>query len=43
MTGEPMFQAKASLWLPLSADADQLTLDLEELAADLMVEISVAR
>jgi glycine cleavage system regulatory protein len=43
MTGEPMFQAKAALWLPPSADADQLTSDLEGLAADLMVEISVAR
>lgn len=42
MTGQKMFQAKARLRAPSNVDPDDLTRDLEDLAADLMVELRLA-
>ncbi len=41
MTGQKMFRARARLKAPKSVSLEDLTEDLEELAADLMVEVRV--
>lgn len=41
MSGELLFQATARLQAPIEADVDELKQDLERLAADLMVDISL--
>lgn len=40
MTGEALFEAKARVCIPASCDTDALREDLEEIAADLMVDVS---
>jgi glycine cleavage system regulatory protein len=42
MTGEPLFKLHAELSVPPSVDADELQNVLEALAADLMVELTLA-
>ncbi len=41
MSGEPLFRAKASLRAPESVEGDDLERQLEELAADLMVDVEL--
>ena len=42
MSGEPLFQAQAELKVPVDLDSEGLKLRLEQLADDLIVEISLA-
>jgi glycine cleavage system regulatory protein len=42
MTGEPLFKASARLSIPESCDVPALRRELEKIAADLIVEISLA-
>ncbi|MDB6065079.1 MAG: glycine cleavage system protein [Pedosphaera sp.] len=42
MTGEPLFKARARLQLPPDCPVARLRQDLEEIAADLMVDITFA-
>ena len=42
MTGEALFKASATLGLPASCDLDRLRGELEQIAADLIVDISFA-
>ena len=42
MSGETMFRATAKLGIPPSCDTADLRQDLEQIAADLIVEISLA-
>ena len=42
MSGDPMFQASAVLHVPHTVDLDALSDSLEQIAADLMVELSIA-
>jgi glycine cleavage system regulatory protein len=41
MSGEPMFEAKAELIVPVSVDDAQLRTTLEDLAEDLMVDVEI--
>ena len=41
MSGETLFQARARLRAPKSVSLEELTQELEELAADLMVEVTL--
>jgi glycine cleavage system regulatory protein len=42
MTGDAMFRARARVSVPADVDAQELRLSLEQLARDLMVDISLA-
>ncbi len=42
MSGETLFKAVARLRLPLAADLDALKKELEKIAADLLVDVSLA-
>ncbi|MEK7675333.1 MAG: ACT domain-containing protein [Verrucomicrobiota bacterium] len=42
MSGETLFQAQAKLRIPASCNTAELRLDLEKIAADLIVDISIA-
>ena len=39
MSGEPIFQARATLTLPAGLEAATVRSDLEKIAADLMVDV----
>ena len=41
-TGQPLFTAKASLRLPPTLSAEGLRAALEQVAADLMVDVTIA-
>jgi glycine cleavage system regulatory protein len=43
MSGQTLFKARAKLTIPKSCDVAQLRRELEEIAADLIVEISLAQ
>jgi glycine cleavage system regulatory protein len=43
MTGEPLFKAAANLSFPPSCPLDQLRLDLEKIAHELMVDLKLSR
>jgi glycine cleavage system regulatory protein len=43
MSGEPLFKARAKVMLPDGCDPDALQLELEQVAADLIVELSFAK
>jgi glycine cleavage system regulatory protein len=42
MSGEPLFQARAQLYLPEGCNVPALRRDLEKIAADLMVDFTLA-
>ena len=42
MSGEALFKANAKLSIPANCDTEALREDLEKIAADLIVEISLA-
>jgi glycine cleavage system regulatory protein len=41
MSGEPLFKARATITLPAQADLASLRHELEEIAADLQVDITL--
>ncbi len=43
MSGEPLFKATADLRIPADLSIDELRATLEELAHDLMVDITLAQ